>query len=358
MYGPLLLYFGVMRLTKIIVAFFVAALLLLNTQSAFAVTTNDAGLALEVSPSPIILTLKPGETKTVDVRIFNAGANTETLKIVLQNFTTNKKNSQVNLDDNLPPEVNDWIRFAKPVFTVKAGERVSQQVSISVPESAGFSYNFAMVISRQTPVKAPAGQSTVVGSVAIFTLLNVDRPGAVKKLTVDSFVSAKKYYEYLPAELTLKLSNKGNSLILPAGNAFIQRSANSNEPISVLPINPASLYLLPGVTRDYQIKWDDGLPRYVTQATAANAPVERKLEWNWRDSKVRIGKYIARTVVVYNDGQRDVPVEAQVSFWVIPWKIILGAIFALLLLLVGVFAILRFIFKVLKRNRFKYRAKN
>jgi hypothetical protein len=347
-----------MKLTKILSAVLVGLLFILNIQPAVAASANDSGLSLEVSPSPIVLTLKPGETKTVDVRIFNAGANTETLKIVLQNFTTNKKNSQVNLDDKLPPEVNDWIRFAKPVFTVKAGERVTQQVSITVPDSAGFSYNFAMVISRQNADKAPTGQSTVLGSVAIFTLLNIDRPGAIKKLTVESFVSSKKYYEYLPAELTLKLTNEGNSLILPAGNAFIQRTANSNEPITVLPINPSSLYLLPGVTRDYQIKWDDGLPHYVIKAAAANAPTERNLEWNWRDSTFRIGRYVARTVVVYNDGQRDVPVEAQVSFWVIPWKIILGVILAGLLLLVGAFAIFKFVFKTLKRNRFKYRAKN
>lgn len=321
-----------------------------------AAATDNSGLSLEVSPSPVVLTLKPGELKTVDVRIFNAGANTETLKIVLQTFTTNKSNSQVNLEDSLPPEVKDWIRFAKPVFTVKPGERVTQQVSISIPESAGFSYNFAMVISRQTTPKAPAGQSTVVGSVAIFTLLNVDRPGAIKKLTVDSFKSSKKYYEYLPAELTLKLSNEGNSLILPAGNAFIQRTANSNDPETVLPINPKSLYLLPGVTREYPIKWDDGLPVYETKLAAANAPAERKLEWNWRDSKFRIGRYVARVVVIYNDGQRDVPVEAQVSFWVIPWKIITGIILAVVVLLIGSFAIIRFIFKLMKRKRFRYRA--
>lgn len=345
-----------MKLTKILSVLLIGVLLLVNSQPVLAVSQNDPGLSLEVSPSPIVLTLKPGETKTVDVRIFNAGTNTETLKIFLQNFTTNKKNSQVNLDDNLPPEVNDWIRFAKPVFMVKPGERVTQQISIRVPESAGFNYNFAMVISRQTATVAPAGQSSVVGSVAIFTLLNVDRPGAIKKLTVDSFVTAKKYYEYLPAELTLKLKNDGNSLILPAGNTFIQRTANSNDPISVLPINPSSLYLLPGVSREYKIKWADGLPAYVTKAAAANAPPERHLEWNWRDSQFRIGRYVARAVVLYNDGQRDIPVEAQVSFWVIPWKIILGFLLGILVLLIGTFAIIRFVFRTMKRNRFKYRA--
>lgn len=323
---------------------------------ASAIEAADPGLSLEVSPSPIVLTLKPGETKTVDVKIFNAGSSVENLMIALQNFTINKKNSAVNLDNELPPEVKGWIKFGSPKFSVKPGERVSQIITISVPESAGFSYNFAVVISRQTPPKASPGQSSVIGSVAIFTLLNIDRPGAVRKLAIDSFVSQKRFYEYLPAELTLKLTNEGNSLLLPAGNAYIQRTADSSEPTAVLPVNPASLYLLPGVTRDYVINWSDGLPAYVTKASAANAEPQRQLEWNWRGSQFRIGRYIAKVVVVFNDGQRDIPIESQVSFWVIPWKIIGGGLIGILLLLTGMFAIGRFVVKTLKRNKFKYRA--
>jgi hypothetical protein len=35
-------------------------------------------------------------------------------------------------------------------------------------------------------------------------------------------------------------------------------------------------------------------------------------------------------VLVYDNGQRDVPMEAYVSFWIIPWRLI---IYALLLIL-------------------------
>lgn len=323
---------------------------------ALAAAAPDAGLSLEVSPSPIVLTIKPGQSTTVDVKIFNAGASAENLRIRLQSFSVNKKNSQVTLESGMPAEVASWVTFEKPSFTVKAGERISNKVTITTPPSAGFSYSFAMVISRQTTPKAIPGQSAVVGSVAIFSLLNIDRPGAIKKLTIDGFSLDHKYYEYLPAILTLKLRNDGNSLLLPAGNVYIQRKPDSSQPVSVLPVNKASLYLLPGVTREFTTVWNDGLPRYVNDQVAANAPAQRHIEWNWRNSHFRIGKYVAKAVVIYNDGQRDVPVQAEISFWVVPWKLLLGSIVGLLVLIIGLVAILKSGLHALKRNRFKYRA--
>ncbi|MDL2341801.1 MAG: hypothetical protein QFB87_01845 [Patescibacteria group bacterium] len=333
--------------------------LLLPAVTSAASTTSlpDAGLSLEVSPSPIVLTIKPGESKSVDVKIFNAGSAAENLKIGLQNFSINKSNSTVTLQKGVPPEVSDWVKFSLANFSIKSGERITETVTIKVPASAGFSYNFAMVISRQTPPKAVAGQSAVVGSVAIFTLLNIDRPDAVRKLVVDSLTTDKHYYEYLPATLKLKLRNDGNSLLLPGGNAYIQRKGTSATPISVLAVNPGNLYLLPGITREYQFTWKDGLPAYVTSQTAINVAPERHLEWNWRNSHFRIGKYVAKVVIVYDNGRRDVPVETEVSFWVLPWKLLLGITVGFITLLVGVGAILRLVFMTLKRNRFKYRAK-
>lgn len=319
--------------------------------SALSSTEPESGLILEVSPSPIVLTLKPGESKTVDIKLFNGGTTTENLKIGLQNFKVDNQNSQVTLVSGEPAELRNWIQFKQPLFTVKPGERITQQVTVSAPSDAGFSYNFAMIISRQTPPVAQGGQAAIVGSVAIFTLLNIDRPDAVRKLSIESIKTDQKFYEYLPAKLTLKLKNTGNSLLLPGGNAFIQRQSDSDKPISVLPINKAGLYLLPGVTRDYEFTWRDGLPAYKETQTAVNAVPKRSLEWNWRNSEFRIGKYVARVVAVYNDGKRDVPVMGEVSFWVIPWKLILGVIVALAVLGIGLAAIFKSGYRTVKRKR-------
>ncbi|QQR78613.1 MAG: hypothetical protein IPJ68_06110 [Candidatus Moraniibacteriota bacterium] len=32
-------------------------------------------------------------------------------------------------------------------------------------------------------------------------------------------------------------------------------------------------------------------------------------------------------LLVYDDGTRDIPIEGVVSFWVMPWRLIAGAVF-------------------------------
>ena len=316
----------------------------------------DTGLALQVSPSPLVVTTKPGEQKTVEIKIYNAGASSENLKIALQAFRVNRSDSKVTLEPNSPVEVANWVSFANPNFSVKPGERFTERVVINTPATAGFNYNFALIISRQVPTKAAVGQSAIQGSIAIFALLDINRPGANRKLAISSLTTDHHLYEYLPAKLTVRLRNDGNTLLLPDGNAYIQRQSQSTKPISVLGINPGSLYLLPGVTREYQVSWTDGLPAYITTQDAANVSPQPHLTWNWRNSHFRIGRYVARFVVVYDDGHRDVPVEAETSFWVIPWKLLLGLLVGILILLIGLGAISRFAYRAFQRNRFKYRA--
>ena len=314
------------------------------------------GLSLQVSPSPLVVTVKPGEQKTVEIKVYNAGLTSEKLKIALQAFKADRSNSKVTLEPNSPVEVASWVSFANPNFSVKPGERFTEKMLINTPASAGFNYNFALIISRQVPAKAAVGQSAIQGTVAIFSLLDIDRPGANRKLAIANIKSDRSIYEYLPATFTVHLRNDGNTLLLPDGNGYIQRQSASKKPIAVLALNPGGLYLLPGVERDYQVSWTDGLPAYVTTVEAANAAPQQHLTWNWRNSHFRIGRYVARFVIVYDDGHRDVPVEGETSFWVIPWKLLLGLLVAFLILVIGLGAIGRFVYRAFKRNRFKYRA--
>jgi hypothetical protein len=119
----------------------------------------------------------------------------------------------------------------------------------------------------------------------------------------------------------------------------------------VLPLNPNGSFLLPGTSRELSSAWTEGFPSYQDVKTAYNAPSTRKLVWDWsKGQDFRFGKYVAKVVAVYNDGQRDVPIVTEVSFWVIPWKLLLLAGAILALLLVGVWVIVRRLIKVGRRG--------
>ena len=54
---------------------------------------------------------------------------------------------------------------------------------------------------------------------------------------------------------------------------------------------------------------------------------EASLNWGgYNLSKLRFGHYTAHMVLAYDNGTRDVPIEAVVGFWVVPWRLILYVI--------------------------------
>ncbi|HUS26092.1 MAG TPA: hypothetical protein VMY99_01970 [Nevskiaceae bacterium] len=321
----------------------VASVLVLGFVAPAVVNAQTPGdFSLQVTPSPMVSTITPGQTTSLELKIHNAGQQAETLKIEPRRFSFNNKTEAVELDDTAPPEIAGWIRFSAPTFTVQPGQWFSEQVNLAVPKSAGFSYAFALVVSRKdAPSPATQGGRVLKGSLAVFTLLNVDRPDATRKIDAVKFISTKRMYEYLPAELKVQFKNSGNTIVQPAGNIFVQRGEHDQNPISTLKVNETNGYILPGSTRTLATHWDNGFPVYKTVVNA-DGTTKQQLTWNWGDlSKLRIGRYTAKLVAIYNDGQRDIPIEGQVSFWVVPWKILIGLLLVLLLVLAGLWSLLR-----------------
>jgi len=311
-----------MRRTRIITALFVLLLLAIPASSLFLATPASAAdnFSLQVTPSPLVTTVKPGESKVLDLKIRNAALGSEELKIEPRSFSFDNNSGKVTLRDTTPPDIAQWISFSNPTFTVKAGEWYTQKIRINLPKESGFSYSFALVISRKNNPEPTKGGRLIKGSVAVFTLVNVDRPGATRSLAVPKFVTSKGFYEYLPTTLSVQFKNTGNTIVQPYGNIFIQRGSNDKNPISTLPVNETRGYILPGSVRTLDATWDAGFPVYKT-STTSDGSEQRSLVWNWdHASRFRIGRYTAKLVAVYNDGARDVPIQSEVTFWVIPWK--------------------------------------
>jgi hypothetical protein len=326
-------------------------------QLAIPMTTfaqaDDSGINLQITPSPIIDTIKPGVEQTIEFQIRNSGTKTEELDVYLRKFSISNETGEVQLSNDEPTDVSDWAKLSNPKLKIEPGATFTEKLVVNPPKDIGFSYSFAIMISRSNEGDSQeAGETTIKGAIAVFTLLTVDRPGAIRKFDIVEFSSKKRVYEYLPAELTVKLKNVGNTIVQPYGNIFIQKSATSNEPISVLKLNDTAAYVLPDVTRSFTSTWDDGFPVYVQKTTAADGQPKMQLEWDWGNGKTfRIGRYYAKVVAVYNDGQRDVPVESTISFWVIPWKMIIAALFIVGILLVGIITIIKKPIKSIKNKK-------
>jgi hypothetical protein len=288
---------------------------------------------IQVSPSPLVVTLTPGKAQTASLTVRNSSNHPETLYAKLNGFSFDKNSKNIQLQDTKPTGVSDWASFKNPSVTIAPGTSQPVEIVFNTPKDVGFSYSFALTLSR-SPNDAGVQRDgvTLKGAVAVFCLVNIDRPDAKRELGIESFNGNKSNYQYLPAEFTLQIKNKGNVIDQPAGTLYIQRKFDSAKPIATMPINNTSNYVLPGTTREFKSSWTDGFPSYKTDANG-----KRSLSWEWKHvSDLRIGRYVAKAVIVYNDGKRDVPVITSYSFWVIPWTLLLIIVIVLVILVMGV----------------------
>jgi hypothetical protein len=266
------------------------------------------------------------------------------------------------LDREKGDDYFDWVTFSENEFTLNPNEWKTITATISVPQAAAFGYYYAVTFSRKNE-DIPGGQRTtkVVGATATLVLLEVRVPNAVRNIEVLDFSTPRQIYEFLPVKFSIKLKNKGNVHVIPTGNIFIDRFGETKD-VAILTVNELKGNVLPDSNRVFDSSWQDGFPVYVEKTNGDKVVITDKagkpitqLKWDFSQvPKLRWGKYTANLLLVYDDGTHDVPIEGKLSFWVMPWRIIGGGLVFLMLVLAGLFSIIKVpIGKIAGRNKVK-----
>jgi hypothetical protein len=259
----------------------------------------------------------------------------------------------------MDPEPSDefikWVTFSEPTFKIAPGEWKTIQATIAPPKEAAFGYYYAFVFARANEnLTLEERANALSGGTAVLALLDVDVPGAKREVTLEKF-AAKNFYEFLPATFTVTLKNGGNVHGAPRGNIFIDKGDDKD--IALLEVNKEKGNILPSSKRTFEVTWDEGFPKYVPkivdgkEVKDADGNTEMELQWNWNElSNIRFGHYTAKLLMIYDDGTHDVPLEGEVSFWVIPWRIIGVALVVLIIVLFGLHSVFKGLFR---RNKNK-----
>ncbi|MDD5083960.1 MAG: hypothetical protein PHT88_03445 [Candidatus Moranbacteria bacterium] len=302
----------------------------------------DGSLHLVTSPLPINLVTTPGSSVTTPIKIKNGGTQTEQLKITLMKFKAYESNGQPQLMD---PEPTDdfltWASFSEDTFTAAPDEWKTITATFNVPQDAAFGYYYAIVFSRaHDEIPTDSKQTAVVGGTAVLVLLEARVDDAKRSVEVTEFSTDKQIYEFLPATFTVKLKNTGSVHVAPRGNIFINKGDEHD--VALLEINANKGNILPNSTRDFKEPWKDAFPVYVEKKQDGKVVLDEagnqvmELVWDFgQASKLRWGKYTAKMLLIYDDGHRDVPIEGEVSFWVVPWRLIGVGLFILVFVLIG-----------------------
>jgi hypothetical protein len=301
-----------------------------TTSLAVPSQVPPTGIDLTVSPTFLNLVTNPGESVTSEIKIRNNNTFREYLEISIAKFQAADGGDRPLISDiEEGDEFARWVSFEESQFTVDPNENKTIKFTISPPQEASLGYYYAFIVNRIQQPTADGNQAIVSGAPALLVLLDVRSPNATRELELVSFNTDKPIYEYLPTTFKIRVKNKGNIHLSPVGDIFIEQSFGKT--IAAFRANEGRANVLPQTEREFTATWNDGFAVVMPEVGSdGKTSYNTKYDFTKAD-KFRIGKYTANLVLVYDNGQRDIPLEASVTFWVIPWKIIGGAFIILLL---------------------------
>lgn len=275
-----------------------------------------------VGPGRTEVSLKPGETVVREVSITNRISEARKFKLQIEDISGTADGSaamQVIEGERGPYSIRDYISFPENEFTLNLGERARIPVTITVPgdaEPGGF-YGSVLVstVRLGSDGESVAPRNPIIARVGSHFFLTVEGEQNVGGKTFDiTTLPSQWWYESGPITFGVAYENTGSIHVNPYGELSIKNFFG--EEVGYVEMDP--WFVLPQSIRTREIVWN---------------------------REFLFGRYTA--VATVNRGYDDILDEVQVTFWVLPWKL-------LALLFGGVFVIiftLRLFFKTFEFKR-------
>jgi len=339
-------------------------LTLLLSLASFAFVLNKA-LAqsannYDVTVSPVFFDLTANPATSLNEKIKIRNNTTSPIPIKLQvNKLTGDINGNLTIKQDKTDSSLNWIKFEQESVVLKPLEWTEIPFTIEVPKEAAYGYYLTINFTQDNTSPLAKSGVSLTGAAAIPVLLNVKKEGAKADAKLIEFSTTSFINEYLPTDFTVKIQNTGNIHIKPHGNVFISSGGNKN--LAILDVNPGLGNVLPQSARIFETSWLDGFAVLEPVIIAGqpkldkNGKAEKHLVLNWNKlTSLRIGKYDATLLLVFDNGTKDIPLEGKLSFWVFPYKLILVVI----ILLIAIFLITRFLLKKYIEREVKKRSRS
>ena len=268
-----------------------------------------------VGPGRAELVVSPGETIVQEITVTNRISENRTFKLDVDDITGSADGSSaVALTDGArgPYSLRDYISFPENSFTLGLGERARIPVTIKIPADAepGGLYGSVLISTERSTLEGgEASRSPIIariGSLFFVTIRGeVERSGSVKGI---STVDGKWWYEEGPINLSILYENTGSVHVNPYGEINITNMFG--EQVGFVELEP--WFVLPKSLRSRDVLWD---------------------------REFLLGRYTVTAKI--NRGYDDVVDEVTTTFWVLPWKIVLGTFFILFIIIFSLRAFFR-----------------
>lgn len=304
-----------------------ATLLLVSTVSpaVFAVTDPAAGIgssqALEISPPVVELSGSPGETVKTQISVRDVANTPLIVTGQVNDFVANDQEDGspkilIENGEESPYSMKSWFSPLSQL-TLQPKKIENLTIAINIPKTAAPGGYYSTI---RFTANAPGVEGTGVSlSASLGALILMRVKGDAKESlsvaefgTYDTFSRPAWLFESSPVNFVLRTKNEGNLHEQPVGQATVKDMFGNT--IGLVNINLDKKNVLPGSIRKFE------------------APLDKAVIGD----RMLFGRYTADLVVAYGTSGEEVTMS--VSFWVVPWKLVLAIIVGL----VGGFFLIRF----------------
>ena len=264
-----------------------------------------------VGPGKAELSVNPGDTIIQEITITNRISELRTFKLTVDDITgSTDGSSAVSLTDGArgPYSIRDYISFPEDSITLGLGERARIPVKITIPADAepGGLYGSVLVSTERIPdaSETEAPRSPVIARIGslFFVTVKGDIARAGQTLGIQT-LDNKWWYEKGPINLGITFENTGSVHVNTYGELSITNMFG--EQVGFVELEP--WFVLPTSLRTRDVAWE---------------------------REFLLGRYTVTAKI--NRGYDDIVDEVTTTFWVLPWKIVLG-VFAILFVLIFAF---------------------
>lgn len=275
--------------------------------------TPAPGQALEIAPPVLNLTADPGQAIQANLSIRDVSTSSLIVTSQVNDFTARGEDGTPKLlleeGETSPYSLKTWVAPI-PKLTLKPKQIESLPITIRVPANAAPGGYFAVVRFTAT---APELKDTGVSlSASLGTLILLRVNGEAKEsMSVEQFATSKdgtigSLFDAAPLNFVVRLRNQGTVHEQPVGRIAVKDMFGNL--IANVNVNLARSNVLPGSVRRF------------------DAPLDKAV----LGDRWLFGRYTADLTATYGSSKQTV--TSQLTFWIIPYKLI-GIIVLVLLLL-------------------------
>lgn len=261
--------------------------------------------SLSVSPTLFEMSANPGQQWSSNLRLINPNPYELHLYVSVTNFAPLGESGQgqflsVSSDEATGQTIAEWVAFKQREVVVPPEQTVNLAFTVDVPEGAQPGGHFAAIMVGTLPLDDSDRSMKVETSQVVTSLLFLRVAGDVREEgSIRSFRPEHALLDRPEATFELRFENTGNVHLQPQGEIKILNMWGQER--GIVPVNRRTMFgnVLPESIRKYTFSWEG--------------------EWSLAD----IGRYTAIATLAYGSEGRQFT-SSETSFWVIPWKILLG----------------------------------